>query len=279
MHRIDNPSASASLPIPKPAGPDGYFTSGNPNTGQPATIVEYDFLNTIQEELATIVLKGGETFDKTDNGQVLKALGSMLTGAFSYIYITQNILVPPWATRIEFELVGAGGGGAHAQSDGTNYTAGAGGGAGGYGAAQRNVAPGSLLNAVIGVGGASDANGTTTSLASSGNWTVSAGGGDAGGWDAVNNSPGGPGGTVSGADLNVQGAWGGDGQAYGVTATTGYGANSIYGGATRSFDYTTLPAATGPGSGGGGCYDHTNSNTFRPGGAGAGGMLKYRFLP
>lgn len=283
MHRIDNTSASASLPTPKPAGPDGYFIAGNPNTGQPATIVEYDWCNTIQEELATIVLKGGETFDKNDNTQVLKALGSMLTGAFQYIYVTQNILVPAWATRIEFEIIGGGGGGAHSQASGGNYVAGSGGGAGAFASAQRLVSPGAILNCVIGVGGPSDTPGGTSSLASSGNWTVSCTGGGNGGWSAPNNAPGGPGGSASGGDLNVSGSFGGDGQAAGVYATTGYGANSVYGGATRSFNgggggQGWVPA-TGPGSGGGGAYDTGNTGNFYQGSHGATGILKYRFLP
>jgi hypothetical protein len=278
MHRIDNPSASTALPTPKPAGPDGYFTAGNPNTGQPATIVEYDWMNTVQEELASIVLKGGLTFDKTNNGQVLTALGAMLTGAFVYVNVTQDIPVPAWATRIEVEVVGAGGGGAHCQSNGTSYVAGAGGGAGAYVAAQRPVAPGAIIHAIIGIGGGSDAAGTSSSLASAGNWTLTCGGGAGGTWTTTSNCAGGQGGIASGGDLNANGAWGGDGQAAGFYATTGYGANSVFGGASRSGNEGSAPA-TGPGSGAGGVYDNQNQNSYMYGGTGANGIIKYRWLP
>jgi hypothetical protein len=51
MHRIDNATAAPTKPAPKPVGPPGYFTAGTPG-GASATIVEYDWMNTIQEELA-----------------------------------------------------------------------------------------------------------------------------------------------------------------------------------------------------------------------------------
>jgi hypothetical protein len=281
MHRIDNQSAATSLPAPTPLGPEGFFTAGNVNVGQSATIVEYDWLNTVQEELMSIVLRGGLTSDKADNTQVLKALANLFTGAFVQITTSQSLLVPPYATQIAFRLVGSGGGGAHCQSDGTNYTSGGGGGSGAYSEAQRPVTPGSLLTAVVGVGGISEAGGTTTSLAFPGQWSVSAGGGGAGTWSGPNNSPGGPGGVASGGDLNSSGTFGGDGEANGIYATTGYGGAGPWGGGARSGNTTTGPGApgAGPGAGGAGVYDNTNSSIHVAGGTGANGMIQYRWLP
>jgi hypothetical protein len=285
MHRIDNPSAATALPTPKPLGPEGFFTPGNVNVGQSATIVEFDWLNTIQEELMSIVLRGGLTSDKADNTQLLKALSNLFNSATVQITASQSILVPPWATQIAFRMVGAGGGGAHCQTTGTNYRSGGGGGSGAYAEAQRPVTPGSLLTAVIGVGGPQETAGTATSLAFPGQWTVSADGGQPSLWDAPDNSHGGIGGAAAGGDLNSYGNFGGDGQAQGETtvSATGYGGTGFWGGGVRAGQASSPgqsgPPGLGPGAGGGGVYDNLNSNNYYNGGAGANGLIQYRWLP
>lgn len=289
MHRIDNPTAATALPTPKPLGPEGYFTAGNVNVGQSATIVEFDWLNTMQEELMSIVLRGGLTSDKADNTQVLKALANLFTGAYAQITSSQSLLVPPWSTQIAFRLVGAGGGGAHCQTTGTDYRSGGGGGSGGYSEAQRPVTPGSLLTAVIGVGGVQEAQGSATSLAFPGQWTVTCNGGQPSLWDLPNNSHGGIGGTATGGDLNSYGNFGGDGQAVGETtvSATGYGGPGPWGGGVRAGQpgapQAGVPGAgppgLGPGAGGGGVYDNLNTNNYYYGGTGAGGLIQYRWLP
>jgi len=77
MYRIDNRYATPSQPTPLAAGPPGYFTEGNPQTGTSATIVNADWLNQVQEELMTILARGGITPSKTSNGQVLAALNKL----------------------------------------------------------------------------------------------------------------------------------------------------------------------------------------------------------
>lgn len=284
MHRIDNRYASTTLPVPAPAGTPGFFTGGDPTTGQSATIVDADFLNTIQEEFMNLLNKGGITADKTNNAQVLQALSNLFTGAFLQITVSQNLLVPNWATQVAFRLVGGGGGGAHCQSDGTNYRAGGGGGSGAYVEGQRPCTPGQLLNAIVGTGGPSETNGGDTSLAFAGQWAATAGGGYASVWSAPNNSAGGPGGFASGGDLNSNGSFGGDGEAAAVFQATGHGADGPWGGGPRAANQTSSipggPAdATGPGAGGAGVYDTTNSNNYVNGGRGANGVIQYRFLP
>jgi len=44
MHRVDNSTAVTSLPTFQPVGTQGYFTSGNPQTGAEPTIVDQDEL-------------------------------------------------------------------------------------------------------------------------------------------------------------------------------------------------------------------------------------------
>lgn len=70
MHRIDTPTAQKDK---FGAGKSG-FTRGNPQTGVPATDLDDDYFDAIQEELAGLVEASGLLLDKTDRGQVLKAL-------------------------------------------------------------------------------------------------------------------------------------------------------------------------------------------------------------
>jgi hypothetical protein len=77
MHRIDNTTSSTTLPTTKPVGNPGFFTAGTVG-GQEATIVEADWLNTVQEELAAIVAAAGVPLAKSNNGQVIAAILSLL---------------------------------------------------------------------------------------------------------------------------------------------------------------------------------------------------------
>lgn len=287
MHRIDNGSAASAKPTPKPAGPEGFFTIGNVAVGQQATIVEADWLNSVQEELVYIVLRGGLSLDKTNNMQVLVALANLFTGAMINITVTQNILVPVWATRVFCRLVSGGGGGAHSQANNGEYLSGAGGGSGAYLEAQRDVIPGTLLNAIVGVAGVSETPGGTSSLASvEADWAVSCTGGEPGVWTIPTNSAGGIGGMAHDGDLNAGGSFGGDGQAAGggsVAIGTGYGGNGPWGGQVRAgvplnAGETSTPGR-GPGAGGSGTYDPQNRNLYFPGGTGAAGLISYRFMP
>jgi len=72
MHRIDTANAVADL---FGAGKKG-FGAGDPATNKPATFLDKDWCNTVQEELVAIV-EAKFILDKADRGQVLKALKSM----------------------------------------------------------------------------------------------------------------------------------------------------------------------------------------------------------
>ena len=75
MHRIDTPTAQKDK---FGAGKNG-FTRGNPQTGVPATDLDDDYFDAIQEELSGLVEGGGLTLDKDDRGQILKALKLLFT--------------------------------------------------------------------------------------------------------------------------------------------------------------------------------------------------------
>ncbi|RQV20674.1 hypothetical protein DF039_12625 [Burkholderia cenocepacia] len=81
MFRTDQNTAVTALPVPAPAGTPGFFTGGNPATGQAATIVDADWLNMIQEELISILTAAGIAPSKVTYGQVLAALEVLFANA------------------------------------------------------------------------------------------------------------------------------------------------------------------------------------------------------
>ena len=106
MFRIDDATASSTLPVPEAADVEGYFTEGNPGVTE-ATLVRASWLNMIQEELRAIVIAGGLTPSKTQYSQVLTAIRSMLGN-----YATQktiaaagNILVADMGKVLNFSGV------------------------------------------------------------------------------------------------------------------------------------------------------------------------------
>lgn len=74
MHRIDTPTAQVDKFGP---GKNG-FTRGNPQTGTPATELDDDYFDMMQEELATVVEATGVALEKTKHDQLLTALKKLL---------------------------------------------------------------------------------------------------------------------------------------------------------------------------------------------------------
>lgn len=74
MHRIDTATAQKDK---FGAGKNG-FTRGNPQTGTPATDLDDDYCDMLQEELAGVVEASGATLDKEKHNQLLTALGALL---------------------------------------------------------------------------------------------------------------------------------------------------------------------------------------------------------
>lgn len=76
MYRIDNSTAATALPTAGAVGPnvDGFFTRGSPSLATPATIVDDDWCNTIQEELARTIENAGITLTKGNYDQLKKAI-------------------------------------------------------------------------------------------------------------------------------------------------------------------------------------------------------------
>jgi hypothetical protein len=73
MYAIDNDTASTTLPPIKPVGIPGFFTAGTVG-GVPATIVEADFLNQVQQELLAVLAAASIAPSKATNNQVIQAI-------------------------------------------------------------------------------------------------------------------------------------------------------------------------------------------------------------
>lgn len=81
-HRIDTSTAQKDK---FGVGKNG-FTRGNPQTGVPATELDDDYFDMLQEEIVGIVEAAGDTLDKTKRNQLHAALGKLFqnkTGATS----------------------------------------------------------------------------------------------------------------------------------------------------------------------------------------------------
>lgn len=70
MHRIDHSTAA----------PGNLFTEGDPLGATPATVVTADWLNALQEEIASVVEGAGLSLDKPDNTQLLDAINALIAG-------------------------------------------------------------------------------------------------------------------------------------------------------------------------------------------------------
>ncbi|HGU6416109.1 TPA: hypothetical protein ACM99T_002394 [Escherichia coli] len=74
MHRIDTKTAQKDK---FGAGKNG-FTRGNPQTGTPATDLDDDYFDMLQEELCSVVEASGASLEKGRNDQLLTALRVLL---------------------------------------------------------------------------------------------------------------------------------------------------------------------------------------------------------
>jgi len=74
MHRIDTPTAQKDK---FGVGKNG-FTRGNPQTGTPATDLDDDYFDMLQEELAGVVEATGVVLDKTKRNQLVTAIRAII---------------------------------------------------------------------------------------------------------------------------------------------------------------------------------------------------------
>ncbi|EKD9642973.1 hypothetical protein U3B42_001175 [Escherichia coli] len=183
MHRIDTKTAQKDK---FGAGKNG-FTRGNPQTGTPATDLDDDYFDMLQEELCSVVEASGASLEKARHDQLLTALRALLlsrknpfgdiksdgtvetalenlglgdgTGRLIAVYridTSRQITLPKDARFVVADMIGGGGGG------GSNSTtvqpgyasAGQGGNSGSRVVAKFTVDASQKINITIGAGGA-----------------------------------------------------------------------------------------------------------------------------
>ncbi|EFC3964059.1 carbohydrate kinase [Escherichia coli] len=301
MHRIDTKTAQKDK---FGAGKNG-FTRGNPQTGTPATDLDDDYFDMLQEELCSVVEASGASLEKGRHDQLLTALRALLlsrknpfddiksdgtvktalqnlglgdTSGYvgrwvnTRVFTSSGTYTPtPGTKRIRVTITGGGGGGGGCQAISNNETFfGAGGGAGGTIISIMTPTQNSYP-VTIGAGGAGGIganyglNGGYSSFAS-----LIAIGGEGAGKVGVTNTNGGNGGVPSTGDIRITGGNGGDGQS-GNIGVSGEGGTSYWGGGGRAGAGGGV-SGKAYGSGGGGAYDAGYSGTSMKGGKGAAGI-------
>lgn len=184
-------------------------------------------------------------------------------------YSSTSFTVPDGVTRLFLGCIGGGGGGARGSTDTTNSATGGGGGE--YAHGWFDVSPGDTVTVTIGAGGAAgagaNANGSpggTSSLAATGNTTITAIGGSGGvfgsGGSIQNGGAGGTGGT--GGTYRADGGRGGNTTAAGARATGGGAPGSMFGDGGHGGDADSTAQRTGGGAPAQGHGGTTNGGKF-----------------
>lgn len=90
MHRIDTPTAQTDK---FGVGKNG-FTRGNPQTGVPATALDDDYFDAVQEELAGVIEAADIVLDKSNRAQVLAAIKKLIDSETNtkYLKIANNLV-------------------------------------------------------------------------------------------------------------------------------------------------------------------------------------------
>lgn len=239
--------------------------------------------------------KGRIIFNETegamqlDNGTEWSSVTTLATSGFKQLVtFTSSGSYTPSAgvTKVKTIVVGAGGGGGATETTGTGEGASSAGGGGGATAiAWLNVSDLDPVTAItVGTGGSTGVGGTTGGTGSSGGdssfgSTIIAGGGNGGAegndTSGTTHEVGGTGGAATGGDINLRGGTGGFGLVVsGTIVRSGYGGANHFVGQQRMSSSSTIDGSTGYFPGGGGTGQAiASSNTGRPGGVGANGVV------
>lgn len=278
-----------------------YFQSGNPRTGQAATVVPPHILNTLMEELLNVVRAAGITPDKMDDTQLLQAIKFLIemyginlgTGPVGTVLTMVTDAAMGWrmasvpqhkqiitasgqfitkevgAHRVTNVSGGGGGGGGAAWTNGSTlwYCPGGGAGASGY-SVTRTVflEKGQTVDVIIGAGGtagAVKANGGDGGDTSFGDLVIANGGGGGGG--AIASSAG----SYAGEGSTNGVHWGTSGNIYVGNTTTGGITNS---GGICASAFSVDNQVYGRGGRGGSSWASSTGTDPRPGEAGTSGV-------
>ncbi|EGI2420478.1 TPA: carbohydrate kinase [Escherichia coli] len=301
MHRIDTKTAQKDK---FGAGKNG-FTRGNPQTGTPATDLDDDYFDMLQEELCSVVEASGASLEKGRHDQLLTALRALLlsrknpfgdiksdgtvktalqnlglgdTSGYvgrrlsTRVFTSSGTYTPtPGTKRIRVTITGGGGGGCGCKAASSNETFfGAGGGAGGTTISTMTLTENSYP-VVIGAGGGGGVGASVGYKGGDSSFSsLIAPGGEGAGKPGITNTNGGYGGVPNIGDIRITGGDGGDGQS-GNIGVSGEGGASYWGGGGRAGAGGGV-SGKAYGSGGGGAYDAGYSGINMTGGKGAAGI-------
>ncbi|HBN0179069.1 TPA: hypothetical protein L1L58_000093 [Escherichia coli] len=297
MHRIDTKTAQKDK---FGAGKNG-FTRGNPQTGTPATDLDDDYFDMLQEELCSVVEASGASLEKGRHDQLLTALRALLLsrknpfgdiksdgtvktalenlglGASAFglknFVVFSTAGVSTWTVPDELKsgrkakvtVIGAGGSGGRSSSGG-------GGGGGGKAVKLVDLTGIESVPITVGAGGAKPAAGSTSIPGNSGGSSsfgtfCSATGGSGGG-----NVSGGSSGIGVNGDINTSTGPGTPG-AYHSSGSYVSGSGGGAGGpGSLSSSNSDGSDAMGPGGGGSGAATSSTTVRCRPG-AGYSGLV------
>ena len=282
MHRIDTPTAQKDK---FGVGKNG-FTRGNPQTGTPATDLDNDYFDMLQEELAGVVEATGVNLDKSKHNQLLTALKALNVGRLINVqtFTSSGVYTPtPGTKSIIVKAIGGGGAGGGAIATSTGVSAGSGGSSGSYAEARYTTGFDSVP-VTIGLGGTSvvggkGGDGGTTSFGA----LLSCPGGGGGPVGSASNttisytSQGSPGGAPTGSGLIVatKGQPGQNGVSVGTTGIGigGIGSQSQFGGGGPQNVNNNNAAAAQSFGAGGGATCNAPSQSAHSGGDGAPGVV------
>lgn len=110
MYRIDNSTVATSLPTPGAVGPhpNGFFTGGNPLTLMPATIVDADWANATQEEIAGAIEGVGIALSKTNRAQLIQTMKRLSGANANLTAITANVTLTPDSGQVYLDATTGG---------------------------------------------------------------------------------------------------------------------------------------------------------------------------
>lgn len=84
MHRIDTATRAVDLFGPGKHG----FKNGNPLSGDPATALNAEWFNAVQEEIANVIEGASAALDPETNGQLLSAINTLIAAATT-VYVNR----------------------------------------------------------------------------------------------------------------------------------------------------------------------------------------------
>lgn len=173
--------------ITSTADANGEWTNGNVAAGTPPTILDADWLNTVQREIANVVTNAGLYLDPANDAQLLAAI-KLLTGPGRLLNVkiftaSGSYTATTGTAKIRVRQVGGGGaGGGTLSTSSVQIASGNGGNGGTYGDTGIMAVPTSNVVVTVGsagvaVAGGNGGNGGTTSF---GAYLISPGGGGGG---------------------------------------------------------------------------------------------------